>query len=267
METNLSHIKKILSIAGSDSSGGAGIQADIKTISAHCHYAMTAITAITAQNTLGVSSTLAIPQKMLADQIDSVFTDVPPDAVKIGMLMNSENAAAVADRLTYYNAKSIVCDTVMVSTSGSALISEDGIKVYVDKLFPIADIITPNKAETERLSGVRINGENDIYTAGKILCGMTSGAVLIKGGHLDCSDYLFIDGKCHIIEGIRVNTVNSHGTGCTLSSAIACRLAEGKDICTAVRLAKEYVTAALSVGFDIGHGSGPLWHGVPTERV
>lgn len=261
----LSEVKKILSIAGSDSGGGAGIQADIKTISAHDHYAMTAVAAVTAQNTLGVRGCLAVPTEMLSAQIDSIFDDLRPNAVKTGMLMNYENVEAVAERLLHYGAENIVCDPVMMSTSGAKLLSDNGIRAYIEKLIPVADIITPNIPEAELLSGVKILSEKDVYAAAAQICSRTKGTVLIKGGHLNCCDYLFHGSDSFILKGEKINTTNSHGTGCTLSSAIACRLAEGKSVYEAAKLAKEYVTAAISAGFDIGNGSGPLWHNVRIE--
>ncbi len=254
------NVKKVLSIAGSDSSGGAGIQADIKTISAHKHYAMTAIAALTAQNTQGVAMSDVTSTAMLYEQIKSVFEDIVPDAVKTGMLSSAENVDITVSALKEFKAKNIVIDPVMVATSGAKLMSDDAINIYIEKLFPIADIITPNLQEAQVLSGITIATATDIYESAKRIREMTSASILIKGGHFDYNDYLFIGDDCHVIKGEYIDNKNTHGTGCTLSSAIACRLAEGKDIITATTLAKEYVAKALKTGFNIGTGSGPLLH-------
>ena len=258
----MNNIKKILSCAGSDSSGGAGIQADIKTISAMGHYAMTAITAMTAQNTTKVSLAQAVSPEMMKAQLDMVFTDIFPDAVKIGMLMNGENAAIIADRLEFYKAEKIVCDTVIMSTSGRQLLDDEGIEVFVKKLMPLADVITPNIPEAQRLCGMKIHTPEDMEKAARSLSDSTKGGVLIKGGHLEGNalDILLHKGKFYYLETPRIQNPNTHGTGCTLSSAIACGLAEGKSVPEAVECAKKYITRVISAGLDIGMGNGPMWH-------
>lgn len=255
-------MKKILTIAGSDSSGGAGIQADIKTITAHAMFAMSAITALTAQNTTGVYGIYDVPGDFIENQLDCIFTDIRPDAVKIGMVSQSEVIDAIAQRLTFYKAENIVVDPVMVATSGSKLISDEAITALVKKLLPIADVITPNLAEAQVLAEMEIKTPEDMETAAKKLSGMTKGAVVVKGGHLDdtADDLLYLDGRAVWIRGERINNPNTHGTGCTFSSAIACGLAGTGDIEQAVRNAKEYLSGALRDGLDLGKGSGPLNH-------
>lgn len=257
----MKEIKKILSCAGSDSCGGAGIQADIKTISAFGHYAMTAITALTAQNTTEVRLAQAVSPEMMKSQLDMVFTDIFPDAVKIGMLMNGENAAIIADRLKYCKAENIVCDTVIMSTSGRQLLDDEGVDIFIKKLMPLAEVITPNIPEAERLCGMKIRSEEDMEKAAKSLSDNTK-SVLIKGGHLEGNalDILLYGGKFYYMESPRIDNPNTHGTGCTLSSAVACGLAEGKSVPEAVENAKKYITKVISAGLDIGHGSGPMWH-------
>ena len=241
-------MKKILTIAGSDSSGGAGIQADIKTITAHAMFAMSAITALTAQNTTGVYGIYDVPGDFIENQLDCIFTDIRPDAVKIGMVSQSEVIDAIAQRLTFYKAENIVVDPVMVATSGSKLISDEA--------------ITPNLAEAQVLAEMEIKTPDDMEAAAKKLSGMTKGAVVVKGGHLDdtADDLLYLDGRAVWIRGERINNPNTHGTGCTFSSAIACGLAGTGDIEQAVRNAKEYLSGALRDGLDLGKGSGPLNH-------
>lgn len=256
------NIKTILSVAGSDSIGGAGVQADIKTISALGHYAMTAVTAVTAQNTMGVRLSEAVFPKMMRGQLDAVFDDITPDSVKIGMLANSENAEIIADRLKFYNAKNIVCDTVIMSTSGKELLTAEGLKALINKLFPIAAIITPNISEAERLCGMHIGSISDMERAAEILSETTPGAVLIKGGHLpeEAADVLRVKDKLYTFTSPRLSNPNTHGTGCTLSSAIACGLAEGLQIPEAVKRAKDYITRIIGNSFDIGKGCGSMWH-------
>ncbi len=255
-------MKKVLTIAGSDSSGGAGIQADIKTITAHKMYAMSAITALTAQNTTGVYGIFEASPEFVKNQIDCIFTDIEPDAVKIGMVSNAEIIKAISERLLYYGAKNIVCDPVMVATSGSRLIDSDVVDTLVSKLIAISSVITPNIPEAEVLSGMKINGKADMQRAAEIISDKTSGAVLVKGGHFeDCADDLLFDGNdFHWYEGVRIDNPNTHGTGCTLSSAIACELADGYALTEAVARAKDYITGALKAGLNLGHGSGPLNH-------
>lgn len=255
-------MKTVLTIAGSDCSGGAGIQADIKTIAAHGLYAMSVITALTAQNTTGVSSVSDVSPEFVKMQIDAVFTDIYPDAVKIGMVSNIEIIDVIVERLTYYNAKNIVVDPVMVATSGSKLLKDEAIEAVKKKLIPLADIITPNTSEAEVLSNISIESQNDMETSAKSISKMLNGAVLIKGGHIgeNSNDLIFIEDQYHWINGKRVNNPNTHGTGCTLSSAIACNLALGLPIKESVSNAKDYITGALEDGLNLGKGSGPLNH-------
>ncbi|MGN0636812.1 MAG: bifunctional hydroxymethylpyrimidine kinase/phosphomethylpyrimidine kinase [Huintestinicola sp.] len=255
-------IRKILSCAGSDSCGGAGIQADIKTISALGHFAMTAVTALTAQNTTEVSLAQAVSPEMMKAQLDMVFTDIFPDAVKVGMLMNGENAAIIADRLEFYKAEHIVCDTVIMSTGGRQLLDDDGIEVFINKLMPLAEVITPNIPEAQRLCKMKISTPTDMENAARALSGITKGGVLIKGGHLEGNalDILLYKGKFYYLESPRADNPNTHGTGCTLSSAIACGLAEGMSVPEAAEYAKKYITKVISAGLDLGRGNGPMWH-------
>lgn len=254
---------KVLSIAGSDSSGGAGIQADLKTFSAHGVYGMTVITALTAQNTKGVYLVDNTNDDMVVKQIDAVFHDIFPDAIKIGMLSSPNIVKIVASRLTHYKAKNIVLDPVMVSTSGHSLISPEASKQIIQELFPIADIITPNLPEAEVLADMKILNEEDVMIAGEKLMKMTKGSVLIKGGHFEeeeSVDYLFTNTGVKKFSLKRIDTKNSHGTGCTLSSAIASNLAQGLPMEESVKLAKSYVYGALLHDPQIGEGNGPLNH-------
>ncbi len=255
-------IKKVLTIAGSDCSGGAGIQADIKTITAHKLYAMSAITALTAQNTTGVYGIMEVDPEFVKNQLDCIFTDIYPDSVKIGMVSNVEIIKAIAEKLIEYNAKNIVLDPVMVSTSGSKLISADAVHALITFLFPLATVITPNIPEAEVLWGFKIENENDMMSAAKSICQNFPGAVLIKGGHLgnDATDLLYENNKAHFYRSPRINNPNTHGTGCTLSSAISCNLAEGKNLDESIKNAKDYLTGALRSGLNLGKGSGPLNH-------
>lgn len=255
-------MKTVLTIAGSDCSGGAGIQADIKTIAAHGLYAMSVITALTAQNTTGVSSVSDVSPEFVKMQIDAVFTDIYPDAVKIGMVSNIEIIDVIVERLKYYNAKNIVVDPVMVATSGSKLLKDEAIEAVKNKLIPLADIITPNTSEAEVLSNMAIESQLDMETSAKFISKMLNGAVLIKGGHIgeNSNDLIFIEDQYHWINGKRVNNPNTHGTGCTLSSAIACNLALGLSIKESVSNAKDYITGALEDDLNLGEGSGPLNH-------
>lgn len=272
-----STLPPVLSIAGSDSSGGAGIQADLKTMLANGVFGMTAIAALTAQNTTGVTMVTNTPE-MLAAQIDAVFEDIPPVAVKIGMVSSAELITVIADRLTAHNAKNVVLDPVMVATSGAKLIEDDAIAALTSKLFPLATVIAPNMPETQVLcdlaveqgagaidyeNGESISTENDMVTAGHLLAGHFGCAVLVKGGHgtHDASDVLVEpDGKITWFRSRRINNPNTHGTGCTLSSAIASHLALGEALPTAVDHAKLYLTGALEAQLDLGHGSGPMDH-------
>lgn len=251
-----------LTIAGSDSSGGAGIQADIKTMTAHAVYAMSAITALTAQNTTGVTGIFEVTPEFLTKQLDAIFTDIFPDAVKIGMVSNSALIHTIAEILKKYHAKNIVLDPVMVATSGSRLIDEKAIDVLKKELIPLADIITPNIPEAEVLADMRISSEDDMIHAAEMISDTYHVAVLCKGGHQlnDANDLLYKDGSWQWFYGKRINNPNTHGTGCTLSSAIASNLAKGYSLDLAVTKAKDYISGALSAMLDLGEGSGPLDH-------
>lgn len=252
----------VLTIAGSDSSGGAGIQADIKTMCAHGIYATSAITAITAQNTTGVKGIFETTPEFLEKQLDAIFADIFPDAVKIGMLANKQLIQVVAQKLKFYKAKNIVLDPVMVSTSGSKLIKDDAIEKMINLLFPLASVITPNIPETQVLTGIEINNEKDMETAGIKLSRQIHTAVLVKGGHSvnNANDMLITENKTIIFPGERINNPNTHGTGCTLSSAIACNLAKGFNLETSIKNAKQYLTNTLKDGLNLGKGSGPVNH-------
>lgn len=255
-------MRKVLTIAGSDSSGGAGIQADIKTITAHKMYAMSAITALTAQNTTGVYGIIEVPPEFVGKQLDCIFTDIYPDAVKIGMVSGSDIIDVIAEKLRQYGAKNIVVDPVMVSTSGGKLISDAAIDSLVAKLLPIATVITPNIPEAEVLCGLKVKDENSMIRAAELLTERFGGAILVKGGHRvnDANDLLYENGNIHWYRSERVNNPNTHGTGCTLSSAIACNLADGKTLDESVRNAKDYLTGALKAMLDLGKGPGPVNH-------
>lgn len=252
----------VLTIAGSDCSGGAGIQADIKTITAHKLYAASAVTALTAQNTTGVFGILECTPEFLRNQLQSVFSDVFPDAVKIGMLASAALIEVVADVLTQYRPHNIVVDPVMTATSGNDLLGMPAREALKEKLLPLADLITPNLPETETLCGRKLETEQEIEAAAKELSEAYRAAVLIKGGHREHrADDLLYDTKDAVwFRGDRLENPNTHGTGCTLSSAIACRLAEGYSMTKSVHLAKEYLTGAIRAGLDLGKGNGPLEH-------
>ncbi len=255
-------IKTVLTVAGSDPSGGAGIQADLATIFAHGLFGMSAITAVTAQNTAGFFGTEKVSADMVEKQLDAVFTDIFPDAVKIGMLADRRTAEAVAGKLEFYKAKNIVLDPVMVSSSGAQLLEDGAVQLLVEKLMPMARLVTPNIPECERLLGMKIIGREDMEKAAETLSRRIGTAVLLKGGHSsgDCSDLLFENGRGKWFDEKRIDNPNTHGTGCTLSSAVACGLAVGKDLSESVLSAKKYLTAAVSAGLDLGKGSGPLLH-------
>lgn len=255
-------MKKVLAIAGSDPSGGAGIQADIKTICAHRMYAMSAVTALTAQNTTGVFGVMESTPDFLTLQLSSVFTDIFPDAVKIGMVANAKLIGAIAAALKEYGAKNIVADPVMIATSGGRLFVDGAVRALVDELFPLADVITPNLAEAAALCGFPVENKDDMLRAAGEIAKTTDAAILVKGGHLSESadDLLFEGGSARWLSSRRIDTKNTHGTGCTLSSAIACGLAGGKSVYESVKAAKDYVSGALSAGLDLGRGSGPLNH-------
>ena len=255
-------MKKVLSIAGSDCSGGAGIQADIKTITVHKMYAMSAITALTAQNTTGVYGIVDVSPEFVAQQLDCIFSDIRPDAVKIGMVSSSAIINAIADKLVEYKAENIVVDPVMVSTSGSRLLSDDAMDALVTRLLPLGSVITPNIPEAEALCGFKIESMDDMLRAASAISKLVSGAILIKGGHLAgrASDLLYSEGKTLWFHEEKVSNPNTHGTGCTLSSAIACNLAAGASLEESVRRAKAYITGTLKSGLNLGKGSGPLDH-------
>lgn len=255
-------MKMVLTIAGSDSSGGAGIQADIKTITVHKMYAMSAITALTAQNTTGVYGIMETPPEFVGKQLDCIFTDIYPDAVKIGMVSSSDIIDVIAEKLKQYDAKNIVVDPVMVSTSGCRLISDKVMDSLITELLPLGTIITPNIPEMEVLCGFEVKDEDGMIRAAKKLAERFNGAILVKGGHLagDATDLLYKNGNINWYKSERVNNPNTHGTGCTLSSAIACNLADGKTLDESIRNAKDYLTGALKAMLDLGRGSGPMDH-------
>ena len=255
-------MRTALTIAGSDSSGGAGIQADIKTMMANGVYAMSAITALTAQNTTGVTAIMEATEEFLGEELDNIFTDIFPDAVKIGMVSSSGLIIKIAEKLKEYDAKNIVVDPVMVATSGARLISEDAVSTLKEYLFPLAQILTPNIPEAEVLSGRKIKNAQDMESAAEKIVEEYGCAVLLKGGHRinDANDFLCTGEKKVWICGERVENPNTHGTGCTLSSAIASNLAKGAGMEEAVQKAKEYLTEALKEQLDLGAGSGPMDH-------
>lgn len=256
-------MKTALTIAGSDSSGGAGIQADIKTMMANGVYAMSAITALTAQNTTGVTAILNVTPEFLAQELDAVFTDIYPDAVKIGMVSESELIRTIAARLKQYGAKNIVVDPVMVATSGAKLICDEAVDILKTELFPLASVLTPNIPETEVLTGRLVRFAEDMVEAARQIAETYHCAVLVKGGHKlnDANDLLYTDGSYRWFNGKRIDNPNTHGTGCTLSSAIASNLAKGLSMEVSVERAKEYISGALSAMLNLGQGSGPMDHG------
>lgn len=252
----------VLTIAGSDSSGGAGIQADLKTMTCLGVYGMSAITALTAQNTTGVKDVLEATPEFVAQQLDCVFEDIPPQAVKIGMVSSAPIIRAIGSKLRQYGAKNVVVDPVMVATSGSALIRDDALAALREELFPLATVLTPNLPEAQRLCGFAVETEADMLRAAQAIGATTTGGVLVKGGHRSDSadDLLWWKGEAHWLRAPRVDNPNNHGSGCTLSSAIASFLALGEDLPGAVRKAKAYITAAMEAQLNLGHGSGPLKH-------
>lgn len=256
-------MKAVLTIAGSDCSGGAGIQADLKTMLCNGVYGMSVITAMTAQNTTGVRSIVNVDPAFLADQIDAVFEDITPDAVKIGMVPSAELIEVIADRLRLYGIKNIVTDPVMVATSGADLSNQKSVSALIRELFPISTLVTPNIPEAEAISGMKIFSRESMAQAARKINADCGCAVLIKGGHneLDADDVLFYRGELYNFGSGRIDNPNTHGTGCTLSSAIASALAKGLSVPEAVNRAKKYVTGAIAAGLDIGHGRGPLDHG------
>lgn len=255
-------MKCVLTIAGSDCSGGAGIQADLKTICAHKCYGMSAITALTAQNTTGVYGVSEVSSEFLRQQLRCIFEDIFPHSVKIGMVSSPQLIKVIAEELRRYKPKNIVLDPVMVATSGDKLLKNGAQMALKEELFPLAQLITPNISEAQVLAQMDINGYEDMVTAAKIIKQTTKGGVLIKGGHLkSCADDLLYTGdELYIFKGERIDTKNTHGTGCTLSSAIASRLAMGSSLRDSIALAKEYINKALRDKMDLGKGSGPLNH-------
>ena len=255
-------MKRVLTIAGSDCSGGAGIQADIKTITAHNMYAMSAITALTAQNTTGVYGIAETTPDFVSRQLDCIFQDIRPDAVKIGMVANGEIIKTIVKKLKEYQAVHIVVDPVMVATSGSNLLYEEALQSLKQELLPIATIIPPNLTEAEALARIRIVSEDDMLKAAEKIQEKIPGAILIKGGHLtnSANDLLYHNGQVEWFYEEQIANPNTHGTGCTLSSAIACNLAAGYTLTESVKNAKAYITGALKAGLNLGKGNGPLNH-------
>jgi len=255
-------MKTALTIAGSDCSGGAGIQADLKTMTMNGVYAMSVITALTAQNTTGVRAIQESTPDFLKQQMDAVFEDIYPDAVKIGMAASGELIHVIADRLKYYGAKNVVVDPVMAATSGSALMKVGAVQTLMRELLPVSTLVTPNIPEAQVLSGRSIATKEDMITAAKRLGDNCHCAVLLKGGHSvnDANDLLYADGDMVWFEGKRIDNPNTHGTGCTLSSAIASNLAKGFTLAESVRRAKDYISGALAAMLDLGNGSGPMNH-------
>lgn len=265
-KTNVSRkeyfMRTALCIAGSDPSGGAGIQADIKTMTANRVYAMTAITALTAQNTSGVSGIMEVTPEFLAQQLDRIFEDIFPDAVKIGMVSSAALITTIADKLTEFKANNIVLDPVMVATSGARLISEDAVQTLKERLIPLAKVITPNIPEAEVLADMSITSAEDMEKAAEKIYASYGCAVLLKGGHQlnDANDLLIGKEVNKWFNGKRIHNPNTHGTGCTLSSAIASNLAKGYELDEAVERAKRYISGALGAMLDLGKGSGPMDH-------
>lgn len=266
-------MKRALTIAGSDSSGGAGIQADIKTMTSLDIYGMSAITALTAQNTMGVMDIMEVSPKFLEKQLDSIFTDIFPHAIKIGMVSSVELIEVISERLNYYDGKNIVIDPVMVSTSGSKLLQDNSIESLKRHLFPLGILLTPNIPEGSILSGITIENEGDMMKAAKSIGDEYNSAVLLKGGHSinDANDVLYMDNEFIWFRGERIENPNTHGTGCTLSSAIASYLALGNDLSQSIRMAKKYISGALKSMLNLGRGRGPLNHmwniGGKNERI
>lgn len=256
-------MKTALTIAGSDSSGGAGIQADIKTMISNGVYAMSAVTALTAQNTTGVTAIMEVTPEFLAEELDNIFTDIYPDAVKIGMVSSGALLHVIAEKLQEYKARNIVVDPVMIATSGARLISEEAVEVLKNSLLPMAALVTPNIPEAEVLSDRKIVTPEDMIKAAALIGETYHCAVLCKGGHQlnDANDLLWKEGRYRWFRGERINNPNTHGTGCTLSSAIASNLAKGYELESAVERAKKYISGALAAMLDLGKGSGPMDHG------
>lgn len=256
-------MKTALTIAGSDCSGGAGIQADLKTMMANGVYGMSAITALTAQNTTGVAAIMNVTPEFLEQQLDCILTDIFPDAVKIGMVSDKDLIRVIAGKLRQYQPNHVVVDPVMVATSGARLIADDAVEVLQRELFPLATVLTPNIPEAEVLWGAEIDSKEMMERAAEEIGRKYGCGVLLKGGHSinDANDLLYKGGELTWFAGKRIDNPNTHGTGCTLSSAIAANLAKGCELAEAVRLAKEYISGALADMLDLGRGSGPMNHG------
>ena len=254
--------KTALTIAGSDCSGGAGIQADMKTMIMNGVYAMSAITALTAQNTTGVRAIQESTPDFLKQQLDSVFEDIYPDAIKIGMVASSDLIHVIVDRLKYYRAKNVIVDPVMVASAGSSLMKQNAVQALIKELLPISTLVTPNIPEAQVLSGMTIESKEDMIAAAKYIGDCYHCAVLLKGGHSinDANDLLYTNGEFVWFEGKRIDNPNTHGTGCTLSSAIASNLAKGFSLAESVQRAKDYISGALAAMLDLGKGSGPMNH-------
>lgn len=255
-------MKTALTIAGSDSCGGAGIQADIKTMTMNGVYAMSAITALTAQNTTGIRAIWEISPEFLKEQLDAVFEDIFPDAVKVGMVSSEKLICTIADRLKYYKASNVVIDPVMASTGGSSLIKTGAIDTLINELFPIAALVTPNIPEAEVISEMTVESIDDMILAAKSIGNAYGCSVLLKGGHRinDANDLLYSNGEIYWFKGNRIDNPNTHGTGCTLSSAIAANLAKGYCLKESVQRAKEYISGAIGANLNLGKGLGPLKH-------
>ena len=255
-------MKTALSIAGSDCSGGSGIQADIKTVTMNGVYAMSVITALTAQNTTGVTGISEVSADFLKQQMEAIFNDIRPDAIKIGMVPSAELMETIAECLNVYQANNIVVDPVMVATSGSSLMESEAVVTLKSKLIPIATLVTPNIPEAEVLSGMKIVDEGSMVGAAKYISESYGCAVLLEGGHSinDANDLLYTDGQATWYHGKRIDNPNTHGTGCTLSSAIASNLAKGYELSTSIQRAKDYISGALAAMLDLGKGSGPMNH-------
>ncbi|QNO13877.1 bifunctional hydroxymethylpyrimidine kinase/phosphomethylpyrimidine kinase [Alkalicella caledoniensis] len=255
-------MKNLLTIAGSDSSGGAGIQADLKTFSAHGTFGMSVITAVTAQNTQGVFAVENISPDVVGAQIDAIFTDIEVDAVKVGMVSQTEIIKIIAEKLKKYKFKKVVIDPVMISKSGYHLLEPEAKKALIEELVPLAYVVTPNIPEAEELTGIKIDKFDDMEKAAISIKSMGAQNVLIKGGHLEteATDILYDGEKFHYLKGEKIPTKNTHGTGCTLSSAIAANIGRGLSVIDAVKGSKEYIIVAIENALQIGKGVGPTHH-------
>lgn len=252
----------VLTIAGTDPTGGAGVQADLKTMMAHKVYGESVITALVAQNTMGVRDIMNVTPTFLAEQFDCVFEDIYPDAIKIGMVSETELIKTIVEKLRQYDAKNIVVDPVMVTTSGSCLLADSALHALKEELIPMASVITPNIPEAEVLTGMNIHSKEDMVVAAQKIAEAYKGYILIKGGHFEtrADDLIYYQGECTWLESEHIQNPNAHGTGCTLSSAIACNLAMGFDMIESIKLAKDYISGALRANLDLGKGRGPLNH-------